>query len=935
MEFKNYIAAVLPALLLIACGLVAPLRAGAAEETAGNKANIFYFDPDFQVGIEMISALEKGAQSLSALKIEKVSTLVTYTDNRNFILDNTGRLTKQEIGGQSSYLKMKDVSVIEGGKSFLYSEPDLPEELRQIIDDGISGYFTPQQGEAELVRGTASDGRSFTAVSLKNKKPSKSITPTLMVTFQMRYKGEPLRVTEFARPLGLTEFNRKVKELTALKAGNLLLSITLGAGLANEIKMKFENNLAYLSELKTDLVAVDRDDIKIIREQAALKNPALAAPAVSFICSNLQTSDPELIRLIRPYTITALNGVKTAFISFLPSDSPVISSGTQVAASFINPFQDEFLSKLVKTLKIKEKAAVIVAVSQFEDEEFGKFLRTRGIDVVIGPKSGENLSSKKERVELMNWNRESHSFPALVAARDSRGLGKITLDFEPAGTLKAIESEPVEYDPGNELYDEQYSSFKEQMLRHFLGSDDPLLPDLRRVYTVPGSRAGYSYGETDFYRIVTAILKEHYKTEVALARIRMLSVTVPGDIPSTLVRTWMKPDDRLVIAKVPGALLRELLPLIEEKADGKNDSQKYLKKDFYAVSGLGADGTVSGLKIQRNEMYLAVFSEYTLAALNKLPGAKGLKIIRLDSRFLDSLVLEKLAALMGKDAINPDWERSIKELMDGIPEQKSLWRINLRNLSLLMINTEVRGNGNFGGVSDSQINTSGQTLIQGSGKVFSELFMGRTRLDLGASADYGKVTVRPANQPKLVSESADQLIFESEFKQETGSYRSFLGSGKLGPFANLAYDTEFSRQTGVAFRKIVRGKTGLKLFEGTIVQEFYAAFVGEQNYTNTPAKTNYAVETGYRVNMLIPRTALTLSSEGNYRNFAYSRSDTAADLKQRLELYAKLSTKLYGDIVLSPFVKYFMATGKLFSGTAVNTTIGVTIDYAHLFKLKY
>lgn len=921
----------------IGAGIWFATSPAAAEVPRKNRAEIFYFDYNYSVRFEMITALEKAAASLDYLKIEKAASRLTYTDYRNSIVEDSRGLAQKELGGQIAYTKLKATAVLKGGKSFIYSDRPLPPELRRIMEDEVSGVFTPREAAADLVQGTTRDGKTFTAVSLKEGKAAPAMMPTFMLTFRISYKGEPFTVTEVGMPLGLSGFDRRARERAAHKETARLLSIGLGTDSAEEMHLDLEKALSRLADLKTDIAAVDRDDIKALWRQSAVKNPALEHPEISFICSNFQTSDPALAGLIKPYNISVINGIRTAFLSFLPSDTPAISSGSLAAASFINPFQKDYLRELVRTLRTGEQAEVITAVSRLDGEEFSQLLKTGGIDIVIGPRSGENTSSKKTRVELTDWAADSHTFPAMIVSRDYSGLGEISVELDADGGLKAVEAGPVERDPADGPDDGRYSDLKEKLMRHFFGSEEPLLPDIRRVYPEPESRHKYNvYYASDFFNLVAAALRRQYRTEIALALISPLPISVYGDIPSSLVRTWMKPADSLIIASVPGILLKTLMPqIVFGTGAGGEDRQKYFKKDYFAVSGLAKDGTVSGLQLQAEERYLTALSANTLEALKKNIHAKGIRIVKPEDTALDTLVLEILAGLKSGKGPDPGWERAIRRLVDNAPERRPLWRINLREMSLLMTNTAVRGSRNFAGVSDSRINASDQTLIQGSGRLFSELFLGRTRLDLGVSADFGKVTARAGNQPKVVSESADQLVFEGEFKQEMGGFNNSFGAGKYGPFANLAYDTEFTRRPALPYRKIVRGKAGFKLFEGSKLQEFYAALVGEQNYTNKPAKTDYAAETGFKAAVPVPGTALTLLSEGIYRNFAYARSDTNADLKQNLELRAKLSAKLYNSVMLSPFINYYMATGKLFGGTATNTTVGVSIDYNHLFKLKY
>ena len=78
-----------------------------------------------------------------------------------------------------------------------------------------------------------------------------------------------------------------------------------------------------------------------------------------------------------------------------------------------------------------------------------------------------------------------------------------------------------------------------------------------------------------------------------------------------------------------------------------------------------------------------------------------------------------------------------------------------------------------------------------------------------------------------------------------------------------------------------------------------------------------------------------LVPSGSYRNFSRTRFDTVSDLKQRLEINTKFSTRFYGDVMISPFLNYYAATGTVFKGTATNLMTGVSFEFSRLFKLKH
>jgi hypothetical protein len=317
-----------------------------------------------------------------------------------------------------------------------------------------------------------------------------------------------------------------------------------------------------------------------------------------------------------------------------------------------------------------------------------------------------------------------------------------------------------------------------------------------------------------------------------------------------------------------------------------------------------------------------------------LAGKTGVQRLSSGGKTLHEIVTGELRALKQAAKERTAWETAVKTAVANVPELRKIWRINLRSLSLQAANVGVAAPAGYASVGESRLSAVDQTRIQGSGRLVSEYYSGKFRLDSGVSADYGKVVLRPEGQPRVTAESVDQIEVESELTYRLRSFNGALGPLVIGPFAAAAYDTEFSRADPLPLRRVLRGKAGLKMFEGTNLQEFYAGLTTEQVYTYAPARTKYAAETGFRLAWPVPGTALTLLADGNYRNFARSRFDTVYDLKDRLELNAKLRTRLYGDITINPYASYFLATGKKLSGRASNLTTGFSLEYSKLFKIK-
>ena|GEM_PF-1007884 len=925
-----------PAAFLLSLLLLAVPAPRALAET--REANIFYYDNDFMISFVMSSSLEEAAKSNSSLKILSVASGASYTDGRRFVTENPQNVTLAELNATTDYNKLGETEIIVSGRSFLSSSAEFPAWLQDLLLRVTPPAIVPRRALADKVRGVTPQGKTFICVELRDNRPNKFWSYTMNISYFLDAGGARITVTESCFPMGLNGFSRRVRELSADKSANALISLDIAGRLMAEVMgMPAGKAIERLAAYNTDIAALHQADLKYLWEGFKKGEISVSTGLPALICSNIKITDRGFSGLVRPYAIRDLNGIRTAFISFIPSNSDKLEDLSGVPIVIKNPAEAGAENGLIDTLRREEKAVLVVAVSHL-NEDLSQLMEIPGIDIVIGPKSWEKAGTRRSQINLSDWDKEMHSMPGALIFRDSRGLGELNLVFSETGALKSLRSQSVPLTPDDFIYSDELEDFKEKIVQHFMGAKETLLPDMRKLR---GGSGQVIYSQLDVKNIMVSLLRKEAGTELAFMKIQTFNSSMLGEISASMVKSWLGQDDRVVKAWIPGSLINALRPKFDFRSDsatsmaGRDDRQKYFAGDYFAVSGVTSDGLISGLPVKDSEFYLAAFPEKFLKEEDKYPQLKNIRVVGRENKTLNTLVLADLERIKKESAGAEKWEASIKDLVDNKPAPRPIWRLNIRDISLQTQDTRVRNTDNFSQVSDSRLRTTRQTLIQGSGSVFSEYYKGNMRLDSGVSADYGKMTLRPKDQPRVETESVDQIILENELKYKFLRYKGFLGSMLLGPFFNLAYDTEFTHQTDLPTRKIVRGRAGLKLFEGAYLRELYTGLVSEQNYTNDPARTNYAAEAGFGVNMLIPGTALTLDADGNYRYFADSRFDTAADLKRRLELNLKLSTKLYGDVMISPFFNFFLATDKMTHTTATNIMTGVSLNYSRLFKLKY
>ncbi|MCM2267097.1 MAG: hypothetical protein NDI60_04905 [Elusimicrobiales bacterium] len=894
-------------------------------------ASVYYFDHDYRISFDLSQVIEDITGSTASIRLSSAATSITYTNGSRFVIDRPEDLTAEELTRTTSYALEAEVELIEGWHSLVLMPQDLLDTLTPVIEEAMSAYFSVERTSAALLSAVSPSGIKFRVLHIPSRTEKRLWEPTLEMRHYAVTEGRNILFTGLSIPLGLNGFSRRMLEEAADKKSAALISLGLGGALTGQVlKAGPERTLGYLRGAGTDIAALDHNDLNNLWQWSRDGSLKISTAGPELLCSNVQVSDPELAKVIKPYVLRKLGGATVAFISFVPSNSASLADLAGSPLSVSDPRDQKAFYTLVNELRGALKAKVVIAVApMLKKDELGWLLNARGIDAVIGPKTWDNASGRRTRVELRKWDKEVHTGPALTVFPDSSGSGLLRLEFGRRSALTAVEALPAPEDGREPLYYREQLYMKERIVRHFLGSGDTLLPDLRER---PAGDGGPAYGVPEFFNLAAGTLRAKFKAEVSVLKVKPFSSSMLGDVPTAMVKTWLGADKPVKLVLAPGRFINELRgsQVPARSPDTYYTPANYGGSDYYAFSGIDDAGRVGGLPINDGELYLTAL---TADLAEGKPFLRPAQPPAGAPATLHAAVVSALDALRTAAPSRKDWEAAVTRAIKNKPEQRDLWRINLRSLSLETVNTEVTGTSDYAGI-DSRLGAINQTRMQGSARLFSEYYSGRFRFDSGISADYGKTVLRPRGQPRLTTESVDQLILESQLVYRMKSYNGLLGPLVVGPYASAAYDTEFSRAEEQPLRKVLRASAGLKLYEGAALQELYAGLTTENIYTYTPARTKYAAEAGLRVYAPLPGTALLLSADANYRNFARSRFDTVYDLKERLEVNLRLSTRLYRDIMLSPFLTYFLATGKKLPGSAANLTVGFALEYSRLFKLK-
>ena len=215
----------------------------------------------------------------------------------------------------------------------------------------------------------------------------------------------------------------------------------------------------------------------------------------------------------------------------------------------------------------------------------------------------------------------------------------------------------------------------------------------------------------------------------------------------------------------------------------------------------------------------------------------------------------------------------------------------------------------FTGVFDGQLEYANKNLVW-----LNSLFM-----------EYGK-TKATENGETTDSENADKILLTSDYIHKLWN----LEEGVVGPFASLGYQTEFTTFTGADGKeyrtKILRGKAGVKLYDGKHFKDLYIAAVEEADFTYDDVNMKTGAEVGYEFEYQV-RDDMTFYSNGFYRYFFVYDSYERTDYRYEYEINNRLAVDIAGGLAFAPFVDFHSAKSRGADKERSDTTVGIALEY--------
>lgn len=262
-------------------------------------------------------------------------------------------------------------------------------------------------------------------------------------------------------------------------------------------------------------------------------------------------------------------------------------------------------------------------------------------------------------------------------------------------------------------------------------------------------------------------------------------------------------------------------------------------------------------------------------------------------------------------------------------DQNYGWSAVLKKAGLEISSTEVKNSEEYKDSPNSELSGDSETVTKG---IFDFSLINQQekfKWDNNLFMEYGKTKLRPKDGPNVENETADKILLSTDYAQKVWRY----WDADVGPFANLAYQTEFDPNDDAPRTKIIRGMTGIKMFDGPIIKNMYAAVVGEYDFTYSSKKTSkFAYEVGLKTSYPI-REGVTFNFDSYFRDYVAYSSYNARDFEYELSTKADMMVDIYKGLSIGPYFQYFRATDRGSSKYGSSTIIGVEASFGGAWGL--
>lgn len=260
---------------------------------------------------------------------------------------------------------------------------------------------------------------------------------------------------------------------------------------------------------------------------------------------------------------------------------------------------------------------------------------------------------------------------------------------------------------------------------------------------------------------------------------------------------------------------------------------------------------------------------------------------------------------------------------DADNAEKYGWSAVLKKAAVEVSSTEVKNSKEYKDSPNAELSGDSETVTKG---IFDFSLINQQekyKWDNNLFMEYGKTKLKPYEGPDVTNETADKILLSTDYARKVWRY----WEADVGPYVNLAYQTEFEPNDDAPRTKIARGTTGIKMFDGQYIKNLYVAGVGEYDFTYSHDKTTkFAYEIGLLAEYPL-REGVKFNLDTYFRDYVVYSSYNPHDFEYEYSAKADMMVDIYKGLALGPYVQYFRAQDRGSKKYGSSTIIGVEASF--------
>lgn len=647
---------------------------------------------------------------------------------------------------------------------------------------------------------------------------------------------------------------------------------------------------------------------------------------IQFLSANLVYSSSPTVTLVADHAVVPIDGVKVCLVGMTPPESAkYMGQGGLAGATVADPVQ----AFQAKSAQYRRECGLVVLLGALTPEASRLRYEALGADIIVA-EDYQSPYHATERADEQAHQTQMNDFdePMWVMKYwyETFNILDISLRLQEGRRSIDLHERHVPLDE-SVPWALGFPPFIPEDYTTVLSTEPPLLPAARRIFAGPLGDEGFPQIDgRKFWTMAAGLLADKTGSELGLLRVSGLPIEQDTEIPESVVRAWLTDEDQAVIVYLKGSELKALLADAHAQADRAAKGLPRLDKFAYTAGGVEAGDKIHGIPIDDQQTYRVATTQVLADAL----GLSGGHPPRLLARTADDIVLEALHEHIGSPPAD------YRNWMEGQPVSKrGIWKINFRDVSLNLQDTQNVHPDAFNSVPNSRIQGFSQYTVGGDFKTDADYLFDPYKWSNTVEFEYSQSRISPRNLPPVVNTPANRIMALTMGTRREGAIPEKWLAQSWGPSLGFQFDSEFQATPGLPRKQIYSAFPGIELYDGTFVKKWEITANIRRDEGRLPPDNQAGLHTRMLFAKDFGKAPVNFQGEIYSNYFFLTHQDTNADLRFEGDINFKLKIPIRKYLTIAPFVDIYVYELKIQPVNGYSAMTGISIGFSRLWKPQY